>query len=103
MNRVLCSTGTCIGRPNGRDFRLLAGCVREVECDGWEFMMYDTWYGREEEIVSFLRALPAQFPAFHCEKGVGELIGRGEEGGLQEAERLFARNCAMAEQRAMAA
>lgn len=97
MNRVLCSTGTCIGRPNGRDFRLLEKCVREVQCDGWEFMMYDTWYGREEEIAAFLRALPAQFPVMHCEKGVGEYLSRGEEGDYGEALRCFERNCRMAE------
>lgn len=96
MNRVLCSTGTCIGRPNGRDFRLLRECAERVECDGWEFMMYGTWYGREAEIVRFLRGLPVGFPVMHCEKGVGELISRNDEGDEQEALRLFEVNCRMA-------
>ena len=96
MNRVLCSTGTCIGRPNGRDWRLLEECAAKVLCDGWEFMMYDTWYGREEEIARFLRALPVAFPAYHCEKGVGERISRNEPGDLEEAARLFEANCMMA-------
>lgn len=96
MDRILCSTGACIGRPNGRDFRLLADCVRNVDCGGWEFMMYDSWYGREEEISLFLRSLPACFPVMHCEKGVGELLSRSEPGDAEEAFRLFALNCRMA-------
>ena len=53
MNRILCSTGALIGRPNGRDYRLLKQCARELECDGFEFLMYNTWHGEIEEIKSF--------------------------------------------------
>ncbi|MBQ4086184.1 MAG: sugar phosphate isomerase/epimerase [Clostridia bacterium] len=96
MNRVLCSTGTCIGRPNRRDWRLLRECAQKLTCDGWEFMMYDTWYGREEEIAQFLRSLGAAFPVMHCEKGVGELLSRNEAGDTEQAMRLFETNCRMA-------
>ena len=44
MHRILCSTGALIGRPNGRDFRLLYGAADRLRCDGFEFMMYESWY-----------------------------------------------------------
>lgn len=96
MNRILCSTGALIGRPNGRDFRLLADCVRRLECDGYEFMMYSTWYDQTDELVGFLRSLPAVFPAVHVEKGVGECISRNEPGDAEEAIRRFRINCGIA-------
>ena len=43
MNRILCSTGAVIGRPNGRDITLLNKFQEQLECDGYEFLMYDTW------------------------------------------------------------
>ena len=42
MNRILCPTGAVIGRPNGRDFTLLNKFREQLECDGYEFLMYDT-------------------------------------------------------------
>ena len=38
---ILCSTGALIGRPNGRDYRLLEPLSKKLHCDGFEFMMYD--------------------------------------------------------------
>lgn len=96
MNRILCSTGTCIGRPNGRDWRLLEECAAKVDCDGWEFMMYDTWYDKIGEIERFMQRFPSPVPVYHCEKGVGERISRNAEGDFEEALRLFEINCAMA-------
>ncbi len=93
IHRLLCSTGAMIGRPNGRDWRLLTCCAEKLRCDGLEFMMYDSWYGREQEILSFLRGLPLPVPAMHCEKGVGEMIGLGRE---KEALEEFGINCRMA-------
>ena len=57
MNRILCSTGALIGRPNGRDYRLLEECVRRLECDGFEFMMYSTWYDQADALTAFLKEL----------------------------------------------
>ena len=39
MNRILCSTGALIGRPNGRDYTLLNECAKRLDCDGFEFMI----------------------------------------------------------------
>ena len=44
MAKILCSTGTMIGRPNGRDYRLIEKYAPQLHCDGFEFMMYSSWY-----------------------------------------------------------
>lgn len=96
MNRILCSIGAIIGRPNGRDITLLNKCLEQLECDGYEFLMYETWYEKEEEILGFLADFPAPLPVFHCEKGVGDLISRNLEGDFEQALELFEINCRMA-------
>jgi len=96
LNRILCSTGALVGRPNGRDFRLLEQCVERLDCDGFEFMMYDSWYGQVEEVRAFMTRLPAPVPAVHCEKGIGEIISRNEPGGMEDALRRFRINCELA-------
>ena len=97
MYKILCSTGALIGRPNGRDIRLLDSCLENLTCDGFEFMMYSsTWYDTLPEILLYLRSLPTVFPVLHCEKGIGERISRGEEGDLPEALDAFSKNCEIA-------
>ncbi len=93
---LLCSTGALIGRPNGRDFKLLKDIVPQLDCDGLEFMMYESWYDRCEEITAFLQSLDVPIPVFHCEKRVGDLISRNGEGDCEVAMRRFAVNCRMA-------
>ena len=96
MHRVLCSTGTMIGRPNGRNWRLLAPCREKLRCDGLEFLMYDTWYPEAEEIAGFVKNLGLPVPVMHCEKHIGESISRRENGDWEEALRQFETNCQMA-------
>ncbi len=96
-NRILCSTGALIGRPNGRDYRLLNECVKYLDCDGYEFMMYDDWYGRTDEVADFFADFPKPFPVLHAEKSVGDLISRNEQGDTERALGLFEENCMMAE------
>ncbi|MBR1764787.1 MAG: hypothetical protein IJ746_05275 [Ruminococcus sp.] len=97
MNRILCSTGALIGRPNGRDYTLLNECAKRLECDGFEFMMYDDWYDRIDETATFLRDFPKPFPVFHVEKNVGDLISRNESGDTEKALGLFEMNCVLAQ------
>ena len=42
MHQILCSTGALIGRPNGRDYRLLKQFCPQLDCDGFEFILYST-------------------------------------------------------------
>ena len=96
QNRILCSTGALIGRPNCRNFKLLAECEKKLDCDGFEFMMYDDWYDRIDEVADFLSKLHKPFPAFHVEKYVGEYISRNEAGDNEKALELFESNCELA-------
>lgn len=97
MSKILISTGALIGRPNGRDYRLLKPLSEQLICDGYEFMMYSTWYDRVEEIVSFLRENNINTPAFHCQKSIGESISKGDVDNLKDAFEKFAVNVKMAQ------
>lgn len=96
MNRILCSTGAVIGRPNGRDFRLLTGLADRLHCDGFELLMYDDWYDRADALAETVLSLGKPFPVFHVEKSVGDLISRNAEGDSERALELFALNCGLA-------
>lgn len=96
MAQVLCSTGALIGRPNGRNYKLLEEFSSQLHCDGFEFMMYDSWYDEIEELVSNLRNMHLKFPVMHCEKRIGEAISKNREGELQKAIHRFRVNCEIA-------
>lgn len=93
---ILCSTGTMIGRPNGRDFRLLEPLSKQLFCDGLEFMMYNSWYGEVDELLDTLQRISLHTPVMHCEKNIGERISKGGE-ELKEGIRLFEINCQIAQ------
>lgn len=96
MSDILCSTGALIGRPNGRDYRLLESLSKKVHCDGFEFMMYDSWYEKADEIIDFLHKINLYTPVMHCEKRMGELISKGGDEEIKEALHLFEINCRIA-------
>ena len=79
MHRILCSTGALIGRPNGRDYRLLKQFCPQLDCNGFEFILYSTWYDQIEALTAFLRDLKLNIPVMHCEKTLAEHISAGGE------------------------
>ena len=93
MHKVFASTGAFIGRPNGRNFYLLEELAPRIDCDGFELMFYDDWYGREREMTGFLNTLGLDFPTYHCEKRVGELLAKER---FSEAYEMFEINCSVA-------
>ena len=95
MCEILCSTGTMIGRPNGRNYRLLEEFSGKLECDGFEFMMYDSWYEEADELLQFLQGLHLHVPVVHCEKRIGENISKGEN--LETTFEKFETNCRIAQ------
>ncbi len=97
MHQILCSTGALIGRPNGRDYRLLKQFCPQLECDGFEFMLYTTWYDQIDTLTAFLGSIQLNIPVMHCEKSLSEHISIGGDEELREAFRLFEINCGVAE------
>ena len=96
MHQILCSTGALIGRPNGRDYRLLKDFCPQLDCDGFEFILYSTWYDQIEALTAFLQELKLNIPVMHCEKTLAEHITAGGEAEMREAYRLFEINCSLA-------
>lgn len=96
MSEILCSTGALIGMPNDRNYRLLKNLSKQLSCDGFEFMMYGSWYEEVQELVETLRSMKLHIPVAHCEKHIGESISKGGEEELEKAYRLFEINCQIA-------
>ena len=91
---VLCSTGALIGRPNGRNPRLLGDLSKKLQGDGLEFMMYSTWYEDVDEITEYVKSLGLHIPVYHCQKTVGEEATKGD---FAEANRQMEINAKQAE------
>lgn len=98
MNKILCSTGALIGKPNNRDYTLIKEFAPRLECDGFEFMMYSTWYDQVEKLIGELINIRVKFPVMHCEKHIGEDLGRNEDGNFQIAKDKFKVNCEIAKE-----
>lgn len=96
-NKLLCSTGALITSKNNRNYNLLTDIAPQLHCDGFEFMMYGTWYDTWEQVASDLSGMHLSFPVFHVEKRIGEAISRNGEGDNEQAQKLFEINCSMAQ------
>lgn len=96
-NKVLCSTGALIGRVNGRNHKLIVENAPNINCDGFELMMYSTmWMEKIDEIVSDLKDSKLNFASMHMNKNIGELISQNENGNIEEAIKIFEANCEVA-------
>ncbi len=93
MSKILCSTGALVGFANNRNYKILEEVSKQLTCDGYEFMMYGSWYEEADEIVKALQTMRLNIPIMHCEKKIGEAISKGE---FEEAYHLFEINCRMA-------
>lgn len=95
MCKILCSTGALIGKPNNRDYRLLKSLSKQLLCDGFEFMMYSSWYEEVDVLIKTLKSMELHIPVMHCEKQIGEAVSKGE---FDEAYRRFSINCYIAKE-----
>lgn len=94
MAEILCSTGALIGKGNNRDYRLLQRLAGQLECDGYEFMMYSSWYEEWETLADYLVGLGLHMPVVHGDKRIGEAISQGEN--VADAMEKFQVNCEFA-------
>ncbi len=74
MKKIFCSTGALLGRPNKRDYRLLQELAKQLDCDGFEFMVYDSWYPEVDEMIETVKGIGLQIPVVHCEKALSEKL-----------------------------
>ncbi len=96
MNRILISTGALLGRPNGRDYRLLEKLTPQLRCDGYELMIYEDWYNDPEALCALLETAGLTIPSVHCQKDIGKDLAYGEEELTAQALSHFALNCRFA-------
>lgn len=74
MNKILCSSGAIIGKPNGNDYRLLKEFVPRLECDGIELMVSSSWYRDLDDIISTINSYGISIPVIHSQKSLGESL-----------------------------
>ena len=74
MDKVLCSTGAFIGRANNRDFTLLKKYAPKLNCDGFEFMLYSTWYPVLDDVIEAVSSYGLHIPVVHSQKSLGEAL-----------------------------
>ena len=94
-NKILCSTGTIIGRLNDFDYTLTPEYAKSIDSDGYEFMMEPFWNEEEkvDAIVSYLLPFGINFETLHMDKYIGDMISRDGPGDLEEARRIFELDC----------
>ena len=111
-HRLLCSTGTMVGRENGynllRAAEVIAKLSEENILFGGELMMLRDYYGRQREVIDTVVRSGVPYPVIHCEKDVGAELSRAATAraagrhAVADEERLHAHdlfelNCAFGE------
>lgn len=96
MAEILCSTGALIGKPNSRDYMLLDSLKKELNCDGFEFMLYSAWYECLDEIADFLQEKKIYTPVMHAVKSLAQKTALGDSENIKEAIQMFETNCQFA-------
>lgn len=92
MSRILLSTGAIIAKANNRDYGLLGGIMEKAQCDGLEFMMYQSWH--DGHIDGLEKALaPYKVPVLHMTKQIGQWVS---EGDMPDAAAMFRQDCGLA-------
>jgi len=94
---VYCSTGTFLGRYNGREWRILPELASHIEADGFELMVFSNWYGEFDELAHALKASGLFFGSMHTEKGIGSDLSEEDPEKRADALRRLEENCALAE------
>ena len=92
--KILCSTGCLCTMKNGRDRALIGKTAPFLHADGFEFMMYGSWYEKWQQVRDDVLAMNVRIPVMHVEKRIGERITVGEAEGARRSFRINARMAA---------
>lgn len=95
--RLLCSTGAMSRYPDLTDQMRIVAALPDVHADGFEVLVYDSWYGTLERMAQSLRTLGLRYPVIHAEKEIGPLLATGEGKDRDEALRRWRLNCLFAQ------
>ena len=93
--KILCSTGTLVGRANGFDHTLISRYGSSVCADGFELMMLKAYYDRLGDVRKTVEKAGIPVYTIHFEKDITALLGLGDEEDRKEGLRLFTINADM--------
>lgn len=74
MNKIYLSTGAFINRVNNRNWHLLTQYHDKIDCDGFEFMIYEAHLEKFDEIVKEYLSENINIPVVHALKNIGDNI-----------------------------
>lgn len=93
-NPIYCSTGAFVGRASTWDHTLIPRFGKEIEADGFEFMMEKVYYDKRLQVVGDLEKSGLSFPVIHLDKEIGFFLG-GDAEEREQGLQLFSLNCQM--------
>lgn len=89
MSELYLSTGAFTGWPNGRNFRLALEYADAFQIDGFEWLIFDTWFDHLDDIVREYARANLFCPVVHADKGIGNHLSDPAPEAFQEALRLW--------------
>lgn len=95
--KILCSTGTIVGKANGFDHTLIYRYGGEIAADGYELMMLKAYYDDLAGLHKTLERSPLPVYTVHFEKDLTFLLGLGNEEDRKEGLRLLTANADIAQ------
>jgi len=90
---VFVSNGAFITRYNGRDYHLLDTIGKQLNADGIEFLMYESWNDDIKAIRRFAKGTHLNFPTVHIDKDFGESLSENGIAAEETALKLLERDC----------
>lgn len=96
-SRLLCSTGALSRFPDLTDQARIIAALPDLRADGFEILIYESWYGTLERMAQSLLTLDLRYPAIHAEKEIGPLLVTGKDEDREEALRRWRPNCLFAQ------
>ena len=94
--KILCSTGTLVGKANGFDYTLISRYASSLCADGLELMMLKAYYDHLADVRKTLARAGLPVCTIHFEKDITALLGLGNREDRKEGLRLFEINADMA-------